>query len=121
PGLGLLVAAAIVVDNLSEGLSIGQLIRSESTESGRSQARRILGWTGLIGVALLVSAIGGWFLLRGMPEPPLGVLFAAGGGGMFYLTITDLVPEAEERQYQQSAAISVGLGFIAIFVVSSFL
>jgi ZIP family zinc transporter len=38
---------------------------------------------------------------------------------MFYLTITDLVPQAEERQYQQSAAIAAGLGFMTIFVLSS--
>jgi ZIP family zinc transporter len=55
-----------------------------------------------------------------MPKPMLGFLFAAGGGGMFYLTVTDLVPQAEERHYQQSAAISVGLGFMTIFILSSF-
>ena len=39
----------------------------------------------------------GWFLLRGLPEPVLGCLFAVGADGMFYLTITDLMPQAEER------------------------
>ena len=37
---------------------------------------------------------------------------------MFYLTVTDLVPEAEERHYQQSAAVAIGAGFMAIFALS---
>jgi ZIP family zinc transporter len=39
---------------------------------------------------------------------------------MFYLTVTDLVPEAEERHYQQSAAVAIGIGFMAIFALSEF-
>lgn len=121
PGLGLVIALAIMIDNVSEALSIGEIIRSEQEGRGRGQVRRILGWTGLIGVALFGSALAGWFFLRGLPDPVLGFLFAAGGGGMFYLTITDLVPQAEDRHYQQSAAISTAVGFVAIFVLSTFL
>jgi ZIP family zinc transporter len=62
----------------------------------------------------------GWFFFRGLPESVLGFLFAAGGGGMFYLTVTDLLPEAEERHYQQSAALAVGAGFMTIFVLGHF-
>jgi zinc transporter, ZIP family len=51
----------------------------------------------------------------------LGVLFGTAGGGLFYLTITDLVPQAEERHYQRSAALSVAAGFMSIFMPSRFL
>lgn len=121
PGLGLLIALAIVVDNLAEALSIGQIIRSEQDGDKSGEVRRILGWTGLIGVALLGSALAGWLFLRGLPEPILGFLFGAGAGGMLYLTITDLVPHAEERHYQQSSALAIGTGFVVVFVVSQFL
>jgi ZIP family zinc transporter len=117
--LGLLIALAIVIDNISEGLSIGQIVRSERSSEGGRQARRILGWTGLIGASLFSAAVVGWFLLRGMPQPVLGFLFATGAGGMFYLTMTDLVPQAEEHHYQQSAAIAAGAGFMTIFVLSN--
>jgi ZIP family zinc transporter len=40
---------------------------------------------------------------------------------MFYLTLTDFVPQAEELHYQQSAALSIAFGFIFIFVLSRFL
>ncbi|HEX7034317.1 MAG TPA: ZIP family metal transporter [Pseudomonadales bacterium] len=122
PGVGLLIALAIVVDNLSEGLSIGEIIRSEpASDRSRDQTRRILGWTTLIGVALFGSALAGWFLLRGVARPVLGLLFAVGAGGMFYLTVSDLVPQAEERHYQQSAAITTGAGFVTMFVLSQFI
>lgn len=120
PGAGLLVGLAIVIDNISEGLAIGELIREENHKDGkgRSPARRILGWTGLIGVAVLVSSLAGWFLLRGLPPPVLGFLFGMGGGGMFYLTVTDLLPESEQRHYQQLGGIAVGTGFLLILVLS---
>lgn len=119
PGVGLLVGLAIVIDNLSEGLAIGEIIRAETQEHDRSVAPRILGWTSLVGGAVLVSALGGWFFLHDLTRPALGLLLGAGAGGMFYLTVTDLVPEAEERQYQQLSAVAMGAGFLAILTLSS--
>ena len=113
PGLGLMVGLAVAMDNVSEALSIGHLIRAEA--DGRPVASRVLGWTGLIGLSLLVSAVGGWFFLRDLPDGLLGALLAIGAGAMFYLTIADLVPKAEERQFQQSAAVAVALGFLLFF------
>lgn len=116
PSLGLIVGVAIVIDNASEALSIGDLVREKG---GEHQARRILGWTSLIGVSLFVSAMAGWFLLGSLSQPMLGLLLAAGAGAMFYLTMTELVPEAESHQFQQSSAIAAGLGLLVIFAVSN--
>ena len=96
-------------------MSIGELISSEGQERAK---RRTLMWTSLIGVSLFGSAMLGWFLLRDIPEGVQGFLFAMGAGGMFYLTVTDLVPEAEEHQFQQSAAIAIGAGFLIVMVLS---
>jgi ZIP family zinc transporter len=120
PGLGLLIALAIVIDNLSEALSIGELIRNRQDDKQGRPMPRILKWTGLIGASLFSSALAGWFLLRGLPASILGFLFAAGGGGMLYLTVTDLLPEAEERHYQQSAALALAAGFVIIFALGQF-
>jgi hypothetical protein len=35
--------------------------------------------------------------------------------------MTDLVPEAEERQYQQLPAIAMGIGLMIVFSLSRFL
>jgi ZIP family zinc transporter len=105
---------------MTEALSIGELIRDQSRNEGGRPVWRVLKWTGLIGISLLSSALVGWFALKGLPKPVLGFLFAVGGGGMFYLTVTDLVPEAEQRHYQQSAALAIGAGFMTIFALSHF-
>jgi len=120
PGLGLVVGAAIVIDNITEALSICELIHDKNHGQEGHPVWRVLTWTGLIGGSLLISALVGWFALKGLSHAILGFLFAVGGGGMFYLTVTDLVPEAEERQYQQSAAIAISTGFMAIYAVSHF-
>jgi ZIP family zinc transporter len=75
--------------------------------------------TGLIGASVLVSSLAGWLFKRGLPHPALGALLGAGAGGMFYLTVTNLVPQAEKRQYQQLPAITMGSGFMVIFALST--
>jgi zinc transporter, ZIP family len=116
PAMGLIVGLAIAIDNVSEALSIGELALAKG---GDNVKRRILGWTGLIGASLFVSAMAGWFLLRDLPEAVLGVLVAVGAGAMFYLTTTELIPEAESHQYQQSAAIAAAAGLLVIFSLST--
>jgi zinc transporter, ZIP family len=120
PGLGLFIALAILIDNLSEALSIGLLIRDRPNTPWRQAVWRTFKWTGLIAISLFSSALAGWLLLRDLSQFVLGFLLAVGGGGMFYLTITDLLPEAEERHYQQSAALAASAGFIAIYTLGQF-
>lgn len=115
PTVAIVTGLAIVIDNIAEALSIGELQREESKEG---YGWPILKWTGLIGISLFSSAMAGWFFFRGLPQGVLGFLLAGGAGGMFYLTVTDLIPEAEGHQYQESAAISVAAGFLTIFVLS---
>jgi ZIP family zinc transporter len=119
PSIGLLVGLAIAIDNLSEGLSIGELLRAESGDGAGKNVKEVLGWTSTIGVALLASSLLGWLFLRGVPDDIVALLFATGAGGMFYLTVTDLLPQAEARQYQESSAIANGAGFLLILVISS--
>jgi len=118
PRLGLMIGLAIVVDNFAEALSIGELIRDQAREQEQSPTERVLKWTGLIGVSLFASAAAGWFLLRDMSLAVLGTLIAAGAGAMFYLVVTDLLPAAEERQFQQSAALAAAAGFVMIFALA---
>lgn len=118
PGVGLLIGLAIAIDNLSEGMSIGELIRDQHGRRDRHTIVQTLGWTGLIAAAVLASALVGWFLLKDLAAPVLALMFAAGAGGMFYLTVTDLLPESQERHYQQSSGLSIAAGFLTIFVLA---
>lgn len=118
PGLALVVALAIGIDNLSEGMSVGELIRVETPDRSRA-LRRVIAWTGTIGLALFASSLVGWALFRGIPEPILSALLAAGAGAMLYLTLSSLVPEGEARQYQGSATLASGVSFALILVLSA--
>ncbi|AFL53676.1 ZIP family zinc transporter [Sinorhizobium fredii] len=118
PTVAVIAGLAVGIDNIAEALSIGALQREENQER---YAWPIFKWTGLIGISLFGSAMLGWFLFRNLSEVILGFLLATGGGGMFYLAVTDLIPEAEEHQYQESAAISIAAGFLTVFVLSEVL
>jgi ZIP family zinc transporter len=118
PALALVVALAIGVDNLAEGMSVGELIRDEMPDRARALPR-VLAWTGTIGIALFVSTLVGWLALRGIPAPVLSGLLAAGAGAMLYLTLSSLVPAGEARQYQGSATLASGVSFALILVLSA--
>jgi len=116
PGAAFVVGLSILVDNVSEALSIGELLRKEEGE--KHYRREIMKWTGIIGLSLFVSAMAGWFLLRDLPQPVLGFLLATGAGGMFYLTVTDLVPEAQRHHYEGSGGLAIAAGFIVSLVLA---
>ncbi len=118
PSLAFVVAIAIAIDNLAEGMSVGELIRDETPDRVRAMPR-VLAWTGTIGLALFVSSMVGWFALRGVPPTVLSVLLAAGAGAMLYLALSSLVPEGEARQYQGSATLASGVSFALILVLSA--
>jgi ZIP family zinc transporter len=115
PTLGVMIGAAIVLDNLVEGISIAEIIRAERPDGA---SRLIFAWTGLIGFALFSSATVGWLVLRDMAEGMMGTLLAVGAGGMFYLVVTDLLPRSAKSQYQQSAAVAAATGFLLMFALS---
>lgn len=123
PRLALVVGAAIALDNVSEALSIGALVaeRDGGGKRPRSPAarRRVLGWTGAIALALFVSAVVAWTSVQSVPDGLLGFLIAVGAGGMFYLTVTELVPEAELRHYQHSSALAATAGFVSMIALSA--
>lgn len=118
PTVGVIVALAVCIDNFSEALSIGELLQNDERRGDGPLWKKIIGWTSLIGASLLASSLLGWFLLRDISESALGALLAMGAGGMFYLTVTDLLPEAEKRQYQQSGGIATAVGFMTIFALA---
>ena len=50
----------------------------------------------------------------------LGFRVALGGGKMFFLTLGDLVPEAEARHVQRSSTLAASVGFAVILLLTSF-
>lgn len=112
PGIGIVVATAIVVDNFASALTLGEMTRQSPEFRGRAGLYRVLRLTLPIGGTLFLATLAGFFLLGSMPPPVLAFAFAAGAGFMFYQTMTDLVPEADDRHYLRSAGIAIATGFL---------
>lgn len=113
-GLTMPLAIAITIDNLIEGLSLGALSRNDDEGEGR----RVLPWSAAIGVTTVAATLAGWFVLRHLSPAVHAAVFAAGGGGMLYLTVTELVPEADREHYQQSSAVATALGFLVMMILA---
>jgi zinc transporter, ZIP family len=116
PGLALVIAIAVGIDALTEGISIGELVLSEH-EAPEGGFGRVLKWCLVIAASIFFSAVLGWFALRGMPDSVLAFLFALGGGAMLYLAVTQLVPTAQKYHYQGSSALVVAAGFLVILAL----
>jgi ZIP family zinc transporter len=114
-GITVPLAIAVTIDNLSEGLSLGAVPEDHGEKAGGA---RTLRWGIMIGVTTVIAAVVGWFALRDVPAGVHGGVFAAGAGGMLYLTVTQLVPEAEAEHYQHSSAVAAAIGFLTILILS---
>jgi ZIP family zinc transporter len=120
-GTGLVVGLAIALDNISEALSIGEMVFDTDKGKPKQEQRwEVMKWTGLIGISLFVSAVGGYFLLSKLPEFWQGSLTALGAGAMFYLATTGLVPEAESHQFEKSSGLATAAGFMAMIMITQF-
>ncbi len=119
PDLAAFVAATIAVDNFGEGLSIGELVRTEREAYPGQHLRRVLFWTGLIGVIVIVQTLVGWSVLRGVSPSLQGFMFGVPAGGMLYLAITELVPGSQKRHFQQSAGLATLGGVLIVMVLAT--
>ena len=117
-GMGIIIATAIALDNISEALSIGEMVWKGRDRKAKDKRIQILGWTGLIGLSLIASACVGWFTLRSLPADWIGFLTALGAGAIFYLAVTNLLIEAEENQFQQSGGLAAAAGYIAMLLLT---
>jgi ZIP family zinc transporter len=114
-GLTIPLAIAVAIDNLCEGLSLGAV---PEDHGAKAEGTRTLRWGIWIALTTIIAAVVGWFALRDVSAVIHGAVFSAGAGGMLYLTVTQLVPEAEAEQYQQSSAVAAAIGFLTILILS---
>jgi len=91
PALGVTIAIAIAIHNIPEGIAIAVPIRYATG----SRKKALLASIGA-GLTEPLGAIAAYFLLaRFMTEGSFGILFAAVGGIMVYISVNQLLPAAQ--------------------------
>ena len=116
PAVALLVALAVSIDQLTEGMSIGELVKRSAEKP--KQVKLVLRWTLIMASAMFISALVGGFILNDLSNSVLALMFAFAAGGMFYITITELVPTSAKYHFQQSSALATAFGFLVILVLA---
>jgi ZIP family zinc transporter len=113
---GLIIALGVTLDNLTEGMSIGELARREARDGLR---RTVMTWAGAVAVTTVVTAVLGWLAVTHVPPLLLAGAFGAGAGILLYLALAQLIPQAEAQQYQRSSTLAAGAAFSVVFVLSA--
>lgn len=106
PGLGLVLALLIALQNLPEGFNAYR----EVTQNGLSAATTLLLFVVLVPLGP-IAGLSGYFLFAEHP-PWLGAFMLFGAGGILYLTFQDIAPQTPLAQAWAPPLAAVG-GFAA--------
>jgi ZIP family zinc transporter len=113
--LGLLLAIAVGVQNICEGLVMAAPLRAGGVSGRRSFL--IVAATGLAipGAAVLGDALAGLAALA-MP-----FILALAGGTLIYITSNEIIPESHSHGHEGTASAGVVLGFLLTMVLRAIL
>jgi ZIP family zinc transporter len=115
PRLGFVVAVAIALQNIPEGLAVALPLRA----AGFSRGRAIL-WATCSGLGEPIAAAGGVYFVQ-ILGPMVPFALALASGAMIFVASDQLIPES--RQQPQAKAPSLGLifGFLLVSVLTKVL
>lgn len=109
--LGGVVAVAIALQNIPEGLAVAMPLRA----AGASR-RRAIAWASLSGLAEpIAAAFGVWF--AGMLDGALPFGMALAAGAMIFVASDQLIPESH-RSESKSPSLGLISGFVLLAVLS---
>lgn len=106
--LGLVVAVAIALQNIPEGLAVSMPLRS----AGMSKPRAVL-WATLSGTAEpLAAMLGVWFVSIVGDFVPFALALAS--GAMIFVASDQLIPESRQQPDQKAPSLSLICGFVLV-------
>ncbi len=112
-GLGLVIAAVVIMHRFSDGIGIVSLLLASRTP--RSEIYR---WVSLVAVAPVVGVIVG--LLLPIPDEVLGGMLAVFAGFFLYIGAAELLPEAHRTDRSRWVVVATFTGVAAIYAFSVF-
>ncbi len=103
PNLGFAIAVAVAIHNIPEGVAVSVPLYYATGKRGKAFALSFLS-----GLTEPLGALVGYFLLRPFFSPLVfGILFSGVAGIMVYISLTQLMPAAEE--YGENRLCTIGL------------
>lgn len=106
PGLGLVLAVAIAVHNIPEGMAVAVPVYAAT-----GSRRRAVAMSALSGVAEPIGGLLGFLALRAaVPSAGLGVVFPVVGGMMLLISLQQLLPMALACGRRRDVAIGAASG-----------
>ncbi|MCA1570649.1 MAG: ZIP family metal transporter [Chloroflexi bacterium] len=112
-GLGLVIAAVVVMHRFSDGIGIVSLLLAS-----RTPRQEIYRWVGLVAVAPVAGVIVG--LLLPIPDQVLGGMLAVFAGFFLYIGAAELLPEAHRSDRSRWVVVATLAGVAAIYAFSAF-
>jgi len=110
--IGTLVAASIAIQNIPEGLAVAMPLRS----AGLPRWKAFLGATAS-GLGEPVAALfGAWFVSVVGPIVPFALAMAA--GAMIFVASDQLIPESRQQPEAKSPSLGLMLGFVCVTILS---
>jgi len=109
--LGIIIALGIALHDIPEAIASTIPLYA----STRNKARSFLISMSTT-IPTLIGFASGYFLLRNISEPVLGLSMAITAGIMVYITLDELVPRAEEQGHMHAVSIGIMTGIILVML-----
>ncbi len=110
--IGLLVAASIAIQNIPEGLAVAMPLRS----AGLPRWKAFLGATASGLGEPMAAMFGVWFVSLVGPVVPFALAMAA--GAMIFVASDQLIPESRQQPKAKSPSLGLMLGFLCVTILS---
>ena len=110
-GLGLVIAAVVIVHRFSDGIGIVSFMLASHTPM-----RETYRWVGIVAVAPVLGVLLG--LLIPVPDEVLGSMLGVFAGFFLYIGAAELLPEAHRSDRSRWVALWTFAGVVAIYLFS---
>lgn len=113
-GLGLLITVAISIHNIPEGIAVSLPLRAAGVSGWRC-----VGWAIFSGIPQPLAAIPAYLAVIAF-RPILPYAFGVAAGAMFYLVLSEMIPESRANEAQrQSSALAAMAGFLGMMFLQN--
>jgi len=113
-GLGLLMTVAISIHNIPEGIAVSLPLRA-----GGVSGWKCVGWAIFSGIPQPLASIPAYLAVIAF-RPILPYAFGVAAGAMFYLVLSEMIPESRANEAQrQSSALAAMAGFLGMMFLQN--